>query len=127
MDGSGNVYLAGYNGDNAFRITPGGVITEIIDATGDGAGNTLDGPWGIAVDAVGDVYLAGYYSHTAFKITPGGVLTVILHSPGDGAGHPLAHTHDTARTRSKNPNADFGAARSSTPRRPCARSTANRR
>ncbi|MCH8170309.1 MAG: SBBP repeat-containing protein [Bacteroidetes bacterium] len=44
VDGSGNVYVTGFNTDNAFKITPGGVITEIIDATGDGAGNPLDGP-----------------------------------------------------------------------------------
>ncbi len=30
------------------------IVTEIIDATGDGAGNGLDRPWGIAMDAVGN-------------------------------------------------------------------------
>ena len=39
----------GASSDNAFKITPGGVISQIIDATGDGAGNTLDDPFGIAV------------------------------------------------------------------------------
>ena len=32
----GNVYVVGIASDNAFRITPAGVVTEIIDATGDG-------------------------------------------------------------------------------------------
>jgi hypothetical protein len=34
VDSSGNVYVAA-NSDNVFKITPGGAITEIIDATGD--------------------------------------------------------------------------------------------
>ncbi len=34
-------------------------ITEIIDATGDGGGNTLGSPFGIAVDGSGNVYVTG--------------------------------------------------------------------
>ena len=41
VDGAGNVYVAGVNSENAFQIEPDGTITEIIDTTGDGAGNTL--------------------------------------------------------------------------------------
>jgi hypothetical protein len=44
------------------------VITEIIDSTGDGAGNTLDFSCGIAVDGNGNVYVAGAWSDNAFKI-----------------------------------------------------------
>ena len=33
VDGSGNVYVSGIVSENAFKITPGGVITEIIDIT----------------------------------------------------------------------------------------------
>ncbi len=43
-------------------------ITKIIDATGDGAGNTLDDPRGIAVDGLGNVYVVGRFSNNAFKI-----------------------------------------------------------
>jgi len=45
-------------------------ITEIIDSTGDGGGNTLSGPFGITVDASGNVYVTGFDSHNAFKIAP---------------------------------------------------------
>ena len=62
-------------------------ITEIIDGTGDGAGNTLSGPYGIAVDGNGNVYVTGY--DNAFRITPGGVITEIIDSTGDGAGNTL--------------------------------------
>ena len=64
-------------------------ITEIIDATGDGADNTLNGPRGIAVDGSGNVYVTGYSSANAFKITPGGVITEIIDATGDGAGNIL--------------------------------------
>ena len=30
--------------------SPGGMITEIIDSTGDGMGNGLDEPFGVATD-----------------------------------------------------------------------------
>ena len=89
VDAAGNVYVAGRTSDNAFKITPGGVISEIIDATGDGVGHTLRFPAGIAVDNVGNVYVSGLASDNAFKITPGGVISEIIDATGDGAGHTL--------------------------------------
>ena len=75
--------------NNVFKITPGGTITEIIDATGDGAGNTLSIPFGIAVDGSGNVFVAGAVSDNVFKITPGGTITEIIDATGDGAGNTL--------------------------------------
>ncbi len=60
------------------------VITEIIDANGDGLGNTLSEPIGIAVDSAENVYLVGFSTDNAFKITPGGVITQIIDANGDG-------------------------------------------
>jgi len=40
VDGSGNAYVTGISSNNAFKITPNGVITEVIDSSGDGMGNT---------------------------------------------------------------------------------------
>lgn len=45
--------MAGLFSNNVFEITPGGDITEIIDATGDGAGHVLDGAGSVAVDSAG--------------------------------------------------------------------------
>ncbi len=67
----------------------GQTITQLIDATGDGGGNTLDRPRGITVDAAGNVYVAGYTTHNAFKIEPDGTITEIIDSTGDGVGNSL--------------------------------------
>lgn len=56
----------------AVSATNAQTITKIIDSTGDGMGNTLTSPRGIAVDALGNVYVAGGITNNAFKITPGG-------------------------------------------------------
>ncbi len=97
MDAVGNVFVTGFFVPyTAFRITPAGVITQIIDATGDGAGNTLGAPHGIAADAAGNVYVTGEGSNNAFKITPTGVITEIIDATGDGAGNVLQGPQDIA-------------------------------
>jgi len=65
------------------------VITVIIDATGDGAGNLLLDSGFIAVDGSGNAYVTGGDSDNAFKITPGGVITEIIDHTGDGTGNTL--------------------------------------
>ena len=65
------------------------VITEIIDATGDGGGNVLESPDGVAVDSIGNVYVVGYSNDNAFKITPGGTITEIIDVTGDRGGNTL--------------------------------------
>ena len=89
MDAAGNVYVAGATSDNVFKITPLGVITEIIDAAGDGAGNPLDNPRDIAVAPDGTVYVAGVNSDNVFRITPAGTISEILDATGDGMGNPF--------------------------------------
>jgi streptogramin lyase len=81
--------VVGTDSDNVFRITPAGAITEIIDASGDGTGNTLDYPIGVAVDGAGNVYVAGYDSGNVFRITPAGTITEIIDAAGDGGGNAL--------------------------------------
>ena len=69
------VYVTGRNTNTAFQITPGGEVTEIIDAAGDGAGNPLTAPGYAAVDGAGLVYVTGRFTDNAFKISPGGAIS----------------------------------------------------
>ena len=71
-------------------------ITEIIDSTGDGAGNTLDQALGIDIDGAGNVYIGGNASNNLFRIDPNGVITEVMDASGDGAGNPLTGPHDVA-------------------------------
>ncbi|MFC3195730.1 hypothetical protein ACFODZ_15855 [Marinicella sediminis] len=77
VDSADNIYFAGGNGDNAFRIdnpvncstssTPC-IITEIIDANGDGVA-ILDGPGNVAIGNDVDVYVSGGGSDNAFRVS----------------------------------------------------------
>ena len=74
------MYVAGFDSDNVFQITPAGDITQIIGPDGDGMGNILDfGFFASApvVDGNGNVYVAGRSSDNVFQIT-GSTITQIL-------------------------------------------------
>ena len=87
-DAAGNLYVA-CDSSNAFRVTPAGAITELIDLAGDGLGHHLEYCRGIALGGAGDVFVAGQGSDNAFRIAPGGAITQIIDSAGDGLGHEL--------------------------------------
>lgn len=53
----GNFYVAGQISRNVFKIDRDGRIEQLIDASGDGLGNTLDRPQRVAVDSKGNVYV----------------------------------------------------------------------
>jgi len=117
-DSSGNVFVSGRISDNAFKIdTPGTcsttgtpcTITQIIDSSGDGFGNTLDSPHGVATDSSGNVFVVGAISHNAFKITPGGIITEIIDSSGDGGGNFLSFPFGIATDSSGNVFVSGGA------------------
>jgi len=77
----------GFNSENVFKVSPSGVTTEIIDSTGDGAGNVLISPLDLTVNVQGDVYVSGRSSANAFQITPSGGIIEIIDFAGDGAGN----------------------------------------
>jgi cysteine-rich repeat protein len=81
----GNVFINGLGSNNVFRVTPGGVITVVLDATGDGV-NAVGGPFESRVDPLGNLYTAMGIggSDNVFKTTPLGVVTQIVAPSGDG-------------------------------------------
>lgn len=91
VDASERVYVTGSTSDNVFRISDPlstfPLIEVILDSGGDGLGNPLSGPNGIAVGPSGNVYVAGDASNNVFAIGPGcGASGVeeILDATGDG-------------------------------------------
>ena len=100
-DAAGNLYVA-CDSSNAFRVTPAGVITELIDFAGDGQGHLLLYCRAIAVGGTGDVFVAGQGSDNAFRIVPGGTITQIIDASGDGAGHALEGAWGIAVDRAGN-------------------------
>jgi sugar lactone lactonase YvrE len=98
FDSDNNIFVSGANSNNVFKITLEGVITEIIDFTGDRLGIGLDRPEALAVDSLDNVYVAGFNSNNVFKIdTPGTcstggtpcTISTIIDATGDGAGNVL--------------------------------------
>jgi hypothetical protein len=88
IDAADNLYVAGQASDNVFRISPGGVVTTMIDATGDGAGHPFSFPGQVAVDGAGTVYVVGG-SGNVFRITAGGLVSVFVDGTG-GMGSVFA-------------------------------------
>jgi sugar lactone lactonase YvrE len=91
IDGAGNLYVVGMKSHNAFRVSPDGQVTQIIDGSGDGRGNRFVSPRSIAVDPAGNVFVAGEKSDTVFRISPGGEIRLVLDASGGGTGAPMDH------------------------------------
>lgn len=92
VDSAGTLYVVGQSSDNVFKIVdPGGsnVVSQILDASGDGLGNNLSGPRTIAVDGGGNVFVSGLISDNVFKVEPGGLVIEALDATGDGGGNSL--------------------------------------
>ena len=87
-DAAGNLYVA-CDSSNAFRVTPAGVITELINFAGDGQGHHLEYCRAIALGGTGEVFVAGQGTDNAFRIAPGGAITQIIDATGDGLGNEL--------------------------------------
>jgi sugar lactone lactonase YvrE len=95
---TGNLFVTDYNNAVIRKITPGGVVTTIAGACGQGgsadgtgAAARFNGPWGIAEDPAGNFYVADSANQTIRRIAPGGIVTTIAGSAGqagcvDGTG-----------------------------------------
>ncbi len=94
VDSNGNVYTGSLNIDSVYRITPGGVISEVMNSAGDGV-NAFDRAQAIIVDGNDNVYVAGQFSDNVFRIAASDTcsttgtsctITEIIDSTGDGTG-----------------------------------------
>ena len=92
VDSNGVLYVAD-GGNNAIRrITPGGVVGTLAGWTNagyaDGVGTNalLNGPAGVAVDAMGNVFVADTGNNTIRKIATNGVVSTLAGLAGT-AGH----------------------------------------
>ncbi len=94
-DSSDNLYFSDLLGDRVFRLTPGGVVTEIIGPAGDGLGHPMLNCQQLRVDSKDRVYAVDYISNTVFRVTPSGDVSAVLDSTGAN-GSPLSATRDVA-------------------------------
>lgn len=86
----GAVFVSGANSDNVFRITQGGVVTQVLDATGAGPGQGLLSPRGLSVATDGSLFVTGYASNNVLRVPPGGAaVSEIIDAGGDGLGNGL--------------------------------------
>ncbi len=89
VDSADNVYVACVHSDNVFRFTPAGVASVVLDATGDGLGNTLDAPDSLAIDADDNVWVGSSVDDTVFRVSPAGAVSFVLDESGPGTGGTL--------------------------------------
>ncbi|QTN29968.1 SMP-30/gluconolactonase/LRE family protein [Rhodoferax sp. AJA081-3] len=86
VDGSGNVVVVDAGNRALRKITPGGLVSTLID----GSGSSLVGePRGLAIDAAGSLYVTDYRTHAVFKLTAAGVGSILagtIATPGSGDG-----------------------------------------
>lgn len=81
FDRQGNMYIAGFGGQNVRKITPGG---EVSTVAGTGEGGYTDGPAGqarfssprgICIDSKGNLYVGDCWNHRIRRIDTSGIVT----------------------------------------------------
>jgi hypothetical protein len=98
VDGTGDLFIADFYNHRVRKVAPDGIITTYagsgpVDAvtplggapsnggfSGDNGPATdarLNGPRGLAVDALGNLFIADYYNNRVRKVTPDGVITTV--------------------------------------------------
>jgi sugar lactone lactonase YvrE len=94
VDPDGNLFVASRPSrapGAVFRVTPGGAISRVLDASGDGSGRRLGVPGAMAVDAGGTLYVTSRLFSDAesnlFRVSPAGPVRAILDVLGDRMGN----------------------------------------
>jgi hypothetical protein len=85
IDNNGNVYIADNNSNRIRKVNTLGIITTIAGTgtagfSGDGGPATsaqLNGPYGVAVDAIGNLYITDDLNYRIRKVSQTGIITTI--------------------------------------------------
>lgn len=83
LDPAGNAYISGGGSHNVFRVSPAGVVEEILDPSGNGAGSVAN-PIAIELDGLGGAYVSSFLTDRVFHIDSAGTTTVVMDATGDG-------------------------------------------
>ncbi len=94
VDNAGNLYVADKGNHRIRKITRAGLISTIagngqLGSSGDGGlavNASLNGPSGVAVDAVGNVYFSDTNNHRIRKVDTAGILTTVAGTGVRGYG-----------------------------------------
>ncbi|HEX6804768.1 MAG TPA: Ig-like domain repeat protein [Terriglobales bacterium] len=73
IDGSGNIYVGNYNGNNVVKIVAGGGSASVV-STG---AYTLNEAAGVAVDGAGNLYIADYGNNRIVQVKSTGAASVL--------------------------------------------------
>ena len=89
-DGSGNLYIADYSGNQILKRTPGGTTSVLLSSAN---GVALSNPRGIAIDGAGTLYIADQSNNRIVELTQSGVVSTINPSVN---GRTFASPYDVA-------------------------------
>lgn len=93
IDGSGNIYVANYTGNNVVKIAAGGGSASVL-STG---GLTLVEAAGVVLDGAGNLYIADYGNNRIVLVKATGAASVFTVSGlGTGINQPAALALDAA-------------------------------
>jgi Dockerin type I domain/NHL repeat len=105
VDNDGNVYVGDASNQRIRKITPAGVVSTYAGTGTAGSDNgpaataTLNGPWGVAIDASNNLYVSDFNGNRIRKITPTGVVSTLAGTGAagfaDGAGTTARFSNPT--------------------------------
>jgi sugar lactone lactonase YvrE len=96
LDGTGNMYVGDYIGQNVTRIAAGGGTASVVNL-GTPGGTALQNITGVAVDGAGNLFIGDHENSRIVVVTPGGVVSVLnISGLSPALGFPVTLAFDPA-------------------------------